>query len=66
MISSVIFLAQNSGGKECEDKCEKKYKKCLKTGLDLGTFVSAPDNMVKRICSDEHRICHLECRMEFH
>jgi len=60
------FLAQVQGGKICEDRCDKEYKACLDKGIDLGTFVSAPKSIVKRMCADEHRICQLECRMEYH
>jgi hypothetical protein len=52
-----FYFAQNTGANKCEEKCEKEYNKCLKKGLDLDTFASAPDSIVKRICSDENRIC---------
>ena len=53
-------------GPLCDDACSTEYQTCLKKGLDFGTFMSAPKSVVKRICADEARMCHLECRMGYH
>ena len=50
-----IYFVQKEGGKVCEDKCEKDYNKYLEKVLDLGTLISAPESVVKRICADEHK-----------
>jgi hypothetical protein len=55
-----------TAGPKCHEACSTVYEKCLTKGMDLGTFVSAPKSVVKRICTDEALICNLECQMGYH